>query len=66
MLQATSVGITLERENHPFKEEMVLCLMELVKDQDAEQAGTDEEWMTGVDCGTSKNALISSFVQSKM
>jgi len=41
----------LERENHPFKEEMVLCLMELVKDQDAEQAGTDEEWTNLIDRG---------------
>ena len=30
---------------------MVLCLMELVKDQDAEQAGTDEEWINLIDRG---------------
>ena len=42
---------TLERERHQFKEEMVLCLMELVKDQDAEQAGVDEEWTDLIDRG---------------
>jgi len=42
----------LERGSHPFKEEMVLCLMELVKsDQDADQVGLDEEWTDLLDRG---------------
>jgi len=32
----------LERESHEFKEEMILCLMELVKDN--EECGINEEW----------------------
>ena len=32
----------IERENHKPKEEIVLCLMELVKDEDSHE--TDEEW----------------------
>jgi len=32
----------LERESHEFKEELILCLVELVKND--EECGTDEEW----------------------
>ena len=39
----------IERENHDLKEEMVLCLMELVKDGDV--CETDEEWTNLVDRG---------------
>ena len=35
----------LERESHQFKEEMVLCLMELIKDRNTEMHGTDEDCM---------------------
>ena len=41
----------LERGSHQFKEEMILCLMELVKDQDTEQHGIDEDWTDLVDRG---------------
>ena len=43
----------LERESHEFKEEMVLCLMELVKDpQDSEaKVETDEQWTDLIDRG---------------
>ena len=39
----------LERENHEFKEEMILSLMELLNDQDAEERGADEEWTDLID-----------------
>ena len=39
----------LERESHEFKEEMILCLMELVKDN--EECGIDEEWTDLLDRG---------------
>ena len=32
----------IERENHELKEEMVLCLMELMKDLDEDSHGSDE------------------------
>lgn len=41
----------LERENHQFKEEMILCLLELIKDQDIEEDGVDEEWTDLIDRG---------------
>ena len=43
----------LERESHEFKEEMVLCLMELVKHpQDSEaKIETDEQWIDLIDRG---------------
>jgi len=43
----------IERENHELKEEMVLCLMELVKDGDlrGSDIGDDEEWTNLVDRG---------------
>ena len=43
----------LERGSHEFKEEMVLCLMELVKDpQDSEgKIETDEQWTNLIDRG---------------
>ena len=43
----------LERGSHKFKEEMVLCLMELVKDpQDSERKiETDEQWTNLIDRG---------------
>jgi len=42
----------IERESHPFREEMVVCLMELVKSQDFEELyGTDEEWTDSIDRG---------------
>ena len=41
----------LERGNHEMKEELVLCLMELTKDNDSDMCGTDEEWTARVDRG---------------
>ena len=42
----------LERESHEFREEMILCLMELVKSQDSEEpCTTDEEWTDLIDRG---------------
>ena len=41
----------LERESHEFKEEMILCLMEMIKDKDIEDHGTDEEWTKLIDRG---------------
>ena len=40
-----------ERESHEYKEELVLCLMELIKGQDSEENGTDEEWSNLIDRG---------------
>ena len=41
----------IERSNHAFKEELILCLMSLVKDDSDESVGTDEEWTALVDRG---------------
>ena len=43
----------LERESHEFKEEMVLCLMRMVKDKDPENdmQGVDEQWTALIDRG---------------
>ena len=41
----------IERENHKLKEEMILCLMDLVKDQNPHPCGADEEWTNLVDRG---------------
>lgn len=43
----------IERENHELKEEMILCLMELLKDKSSsgEVCETDEEWMKRIDRG---------------
>ena len=41
----------LEHGNDPLKEEMILCLMELVKDYSDETIGTSEEWTMLVDRG---------------
>ena len=55
MSLATSVDICekIERESHEFKEEMVLCLMELVKHpQDSEaKIEIDEQWTDLIDWG---------------
>ena len=40
-----------EKESHEYKEEMVLCLMELIKGQDSEEHGTDKEWTDLIDRG---------------
>ena len=39
----------LERESHEFKQELILCLVELVKHD--EECGTDEEWTDLLDRG---------------
>ena len=41
----------LEHGNDRLKEEMILCLMELVKDYSDETIGTSEEWTMLVDRG---------------
>ena len=43
----------LERENHELKEEMILCLLELIKDKSStrEACETDEEWTKKIDRG---------------
>jgi len=50
---AADVCKKIERESHEFKEEMVLCTMELVKDpQDTEtKIQTDEQWTDLIDRG---------------
>ena len=59
----------LERESHPFKEEMVLCLMELIKDQNTEQHRIDEDWTDLRDRGALwhiKETTYRFFVPLKM
>ena len=34
----------LKRGNHAMKEELVLCLMELIKDKDSDKCDSAEEW----------------------
>ena len=42
----------LERESHPFREEMILCLMEMVKCEDSDELyATGEEWTDLIDRG---------------
>ena len=41
----------LERNGHEFMEEMILCLSDLVKGDDNNQLGTDEEWTYLLDRG---------------
>ena len=41
----------LERDGHEFKEEMILCLSDLVKGDVTNQLGTDEEWTDLLDRG---------------
>lgn len=41
----------IEKENHELKEELVLCLMQLVRDKNSEDCETDEEWTKRVDRG---------------
>ena len=41
----------LERENHELKEEMILCLMDLVKDKNPHARESDKEWTNLVDRG---------------
>ena len=58
----------LERESHQFKEEMILCLMDLIKGQDIEEHGIDEDW-TDLDRGGLwhvKETTYHFFMQSKM
>ena len=41
----------IEKENHEFKEEMVSCLMQLVRDKNSQECETDEQWTKRVDRG---------------
>lgn len=41
----------IERGSHEFREELVLCLMALVKDRTSEECGNDEEWTMMMDRG---------------
>lgn len=42
----------IEASSHPLKEEMVLCLMTMVKDKDDTSSGPYEEWTDLVDWGS--------------
>ena len=55
----------LERESHEFKE-MILCLMEMIKDKDIEDHGTDEEWTKLIDFGMLKKKPTNFFVLLSM
>jgi len=41
----------IEKENDEIKEEMVLCLMTLIKDRDESGCETDEKWANSLDRG---------------
>ena len=41
----------IEHGSHELKEELILCLMALVKDRNSEECGTDEEWTKMMDRG---------------
>ena len=41
----------IERESHELKEELILCLMALVKDRSSEECGNDEQWSMMMDRG---------------
>lgn len=41
----------IQHGSHELKEELILCLMALVKDRDSEECGTDEEWTKMMDRG---------------
>lgn len=41
----------IERGSHELKEELILCLMALVKDRNSEEYGTNEEWTKMMDRG---------------
>lgn len=41
----------IEKENHEFKEEIVSCLMQLVRDKNSQECETDEQWTKRVDRG---------------
>ena len=41
----------IERTSHKLKEELILCLMDMTKDGDMEDHGTDEEWTDLMDRG---------------
>jgi len=59
----------LERESHEFKEEIILCLTELIKDGDTEEHGTDEDLTVLIDGGGLwyvKETTYQFFVPLKM
>ena len=41
----------IKRESHELKEELLLCLMALVKDKSSEECGNDEQWTMMMDRG---------------
>jgi len=41
----------IESGSHEFKEELILCLMELVRSENCEECRTDEEWTRMMDRG---------------
>ena len=41
----------IEDTNHELKEELILCLVSLVKGRDSEESGTDEDWIKAQDRG---------------
>ena len=46
-----SADIYEKRENHDLKEEMILYLLEMVKDKTVKDQGTSEEWADLIDRG---------------
>lgn len=41
----------IEEQNHELKEELILCLVSLLKGRDSEDPGTDEDWIRAQDRG---------------
>ena len=51
ILQVMFVDIKIERESHDLKEEMIPCLVELVKDKTTKDQKTSKEWIDLIDRG---------------
>ena len=41
----------IEEQSHELKEELILCLVSLLKESDSEDCGTDEDWVKAQDRG---------------
>ena len=52
----------LEKGNHPLKEELILCILQLIRGADAnEESGTAEEWSELIDRGGLWNVRNTTF-----
>ena len=52
----------LEKRNHPLKEELILCILQLIRGADAnEESGTAEEWSELIDRGGLWNVRNTTF-----